>query len=137
MQEEAMEFSLEAPVQKDRSRRPLAERMRPQSLSEVLGQQHLLGDGCLLPKLIRENRVGNILLAGPPGTGKTTLATNLAGTYASQGARVTLADYDPQASSLAWLSARPTARPRILGVPAQPGEEPVLPRGATLCHGHS
>ena len=58
--------------------RPLAERMRPQKLKEVRGQSHLLGEDCLLPKLIRENRVGNLILAGPPGTGKTSLATVIA-----------------------------------------------------------
>jgi putative ATPase len=58
--------------------KPLAERMRPQKLEEVYGQDHLLGKDCLLPKLIRENRVGNLILAGPPGTGKTTLATVIA-----------------------------------------------------------
>ena len=52
--------------------------MRPQRLEEVYGQDHLLGKDCLLPKLIRENRVGNLILAGPPGTGKTTLATVIA-----------------------------------------------------------
>ena len=58
--------------------RPLAERMRPQKLEEVRGQSHLLGKDSLLPKLIRENRVGNLILAGPPGTGKTSLATVIA-----------------------------------------------------------
>ena len=58
--------------------KPLAERMRPRKLEEVRGQSHLLGKDCLLPKLIRENRVGNLILAGPPGTGKTSLATVIA-----------------------------------------------------------
>ena len=58
--------------------KPLAERMRPQKLEEVRGQSHLRGKDCLLPKLIRENRVGNLILAGPPGTGKTSLATVIA-----------------------------------------------------------
>lgn len=64
--------------QTPRPARPLAERMRPQRLEEVRGQSHLLGKDCLLPKLIRENRVSNLILAGPPGTGKTTLATVIA-----------------------------------------------------------
>ncbi len=74
-----------------------------------------------------------IMVVNPKGgCGKTTLATNLAGTYASQGARVALADYDPQASSLAWLAARPADRPAVHGVPATPGEEPPLPRGCEV-----
>ena len=56
----------------------MAERMRPSTLGEMIGQEHLLGEKRLLPKLIRENRVGNLILAGPPGTGKTTLATVIA-----------------------------------------------------------
>ena len=54
--------------------RPLAEKMRPRSLKEILGQEHLLGKRCLLPKLVRKNSVGNLIFAGPPGSGKTTLA---------------------------------------------------------------
>ena len=74
MEESDKEFSLDSPKQKELSRRPLAERMRSRSIDEVLGQEHILGEGCLLPNLIRENRVSNLILAGPPGSGKTTLA---------------------------------------------------------------
>ena len=59
-------------------RRPLAERMRPSKLEEILGQDHVLGKGCLLPKLICENRLGNLIFAGPPGSGKTSLAAVIA-----------------------------------------------------------
>ncbi len=78
MEEPDKEFSLDKPKQKGLSRRPLAERMRSRSIDEVLGQEHILGEGCLLPKLIRENRVSNLILVGPPGSGKTTLASVIA-----------------------------------------------------------
>lgn len=55
--------------------RPLAERMRPRNLDEFIGQQHLVGNGKLLRKLIEADQVPSMILQGPPATGKTTLAT--------------------------------------------------------------
>lgn len=57
---------------------PLAARMRPRSLEEFCGQQHFLGQGMLLRKLIDAGCIGSVLFYGPPGTGKTTLANLLA-----------------------------------------------------------
>src|SRR5438093_11807495 len=53
---------------------PLAARMRPRTLDEIEGQPHLLGEGAALRALIEADRLSSILLWGPPGTGKTTLA---------------------------------------------------------------
>ncbi|MCA9614085.1 MAG: AAA family ATPase, partial [Myxococcales bacterium] len=57
---------------------PLAERMRPERLADVVGQEAILGPGKLLARLVRADRLPSIVLYGPPGTGKTTLARVLA-----------------------------------------------------------
>jgi len=62
------------------TRGPLATRMRPRSLGELVGQEHVLGEGTLLRKAIEADRLSSVILWGPPGAGKTTLAQIIAGT---------------------------------------------------------
>ncbi|MGE5791005.1 MAG: AAA family ATPase, partial [Syntrophaceae bacterium] len=61
------------------SARPLADRMRPETLEEYVGQSHILEKGGLLRKAIEEDRVFSMIFWGPPGSGKTTLARIIAG----------------------------------------------------------
>ena len=62
------------------ARAPLAERLRPKALDDVVGQPHLTGENGPLRAVVERGRVGSLVLWGPPGTGKTTLARVLAGT---------------------------------------------------------
>ena len=63
---------------------PLASRLRPRTLDEVVGQQHIIGRGKLLYRAIKADKLGSLIFYGPPGTGKTTLAKVIANTTSAQ-----------------------------------------------------
>ncbi len=63
---------------------PLASRMRPTTLEEVVGQQHIIGKDKLLYRAIRADKLGSLIFYGPPGTGKTTLAKVIANTTSAE-----------------------------------------------------
>lgn len=69
-------------------RQPLAARMRPRNLSEVVGQEHILAKGKLLPRLVEGNTFGSLLFYGPPGCGKTSMAEAIAGETKSRFVRI-------------------------------------------------
>jgi len=80
---------------KDDGQRPLAERMRPATLDEFVGQQHILGPGKPLRVQIERDQLGSIILWGPPGVGKTTLARIIA--------RLTHCDFIPFSAVLSGI----------------------------------
>ena len=63
---------------------PLADRMRPRTLDEFIGQEQILGKGRLLRRAIEADRLTSTIFFGPPGCGKTTLASIIAGTTQSR-----------------------------------------------------
>ncbi len=63
---------------------PLASRLRPRTLEEVVGQEHILGEGKLLSRAIKADKLGSVIFYGPPGTGKTTLARVIANTTSAE-----------------------------------------------------
>ncbi len=66
--------------QQQKSESPLASRLRPETLEEVVGQEHIIGKNKLLYRAIKADKLGSIIFYGPPGTGKTTLAKVIANT---------------------------------------------------------
>lgn len=70
-------FDRQEQMQRDQAK-PLAARMRPRSLAEFVGQQHFLGEGKLLRRMLQADRLGSVIFYGPPGTGKTSLAELIA-----------------------------------------------------------
>ncbi len=68
----------------DQSGEPLAARMRPRTLDDFVGQEHILGEGRLLRRAIQADMISSLILYGPPGTGKTTLARVIANTTKSR-----------------------------------------------------
>src|SRR5471032_3243018 len=71
-----------------KAHQPLAARMRPRRLSEVVGQDQLLRPGSLLPRLVAQNRFGSLLFYGPPGCGKTSIAEAIAHETGSRFVRI-------------------------------------------------
>jgi putative ATPase len=71
--------------------RPLATRMRPRNLAEFVGQQHFLGEGKLLWRMLHADRLGSVIFYGPPGTGKTSLAELIARSTKSHFSRLNAA----------------------------------------------
>jgi putative ATPase len=92
---------------------PLAARMRPRSLGEYLGQQHILGPGKLLRRAIESDRLASIIFYGPPGSGKTSLAQIIAATTKSHFER--LSGVESSVADMRRVAAAATFRRRSNG----------------------
>ncbi len=102
----------EPPAPAPAAHQPLAARMRPRVLAEVVGQEHVTRAGSLLPRLVAANRFGSLLFYGPPGCGKTSLAEAIARETGSRFVRVNavLSNVAELREVLALARRRPDAR---------------------------
>ncbi|MFP3895572.1 MAG: AAA family ATPase [Anaerolineales bacterium] len=79
-----MDLFTHARKEKEDGKEPLAARMRPQTLEDFVGQEHVVGPGRLLRRAIQADQISSLIFYGPPGTGKTTLARIIANTTSSR-----------------------------------------------------
>jgi putative ATPase len=103
----------EVDLEKADSTAPLATRMRPRSLDEFAGQEHILGPGKLLRRAIEADRLPSVIFSGPPGTGKTTLARIIA--EMTQGKFVRLSGVESNVAEMRRVIAAATNRIRTSG----------------------
>jgi putative ATPase len=103
----------EADLEKADSTAPLATRMRPRSLEEFAGQEHILAPGKLLRRAIEADRLPSVIFSGPPGTGKTTLARIIAAM--TQGKFVRLSGVESNVAEMRRVIAAATNRVRTSG----------------------
>lgn len=91
---------------------PLAARMRPRKLAEVVGQEHITREGNLLPRLVAQNRFGSLIFYGPPGCGKTSIAESIAAETQSRFVRINavMSNVAELREILAIARRRPEAR---------------------------
>jgi putative ATPase len=92
---------------------PLAARMRPRCLAEVIGQEHIVGEEGLLPKLVKTNHFGSLIFYGPPGCGKTSIAEAIARETESAFQRVNavMSNVAELRDILRWARSRPEQTP--------------------------
>jgi len=90
----------------DRRSRPLADRFRPSSLEEFAGQEHLLGPGCLLRRLLEGDCLEAAIFFGPPGTGKTSLMRHIAGSTSAHPVSLSAVDSNTREVKEAIVLAR-------------------------------
>ncbi len=109
-------FKKQHSTEEERGYAPLADRMRPRSLDEFIGQKHLLGPGEILDRIIRYHRFHSLILWGPPGCGKTTLARIIA---------------DQTESLLIYLSAVMAGAPQIRAAVQEARESLARKKGRT------
>lgn len=88
---------------------PLASRIRPRTLDEVVGQQHIIGKDKMLYRAIKADKLSSIIFYGPPGTGKTTLAKVIANT--------TSAEFIPDQRHFRWEKRHGGGRGQSQGYP--------------------